>query len=56
VVNLIGTTSTSTGLKVKALLDRRTYQTGESISDDQMKALRLQVHKFHPDWNYTLLP
>jgi len=29
---------------------------GESISDEQMKALRLQAHKFHPDWNYTLLP
>jgi hypothetical protein len=56
VVNLIGTTSTSTGLKVKALLDRSNYETGESITDEQMKALRLQVHKFHPDWNYTLLP
>ncbi len=56
VVNLIGTTSTSSGLKVKARLDRRNYNTGESISDQQMKALRLQVHKFHPDWNYTLLP
>ena len=56
VVNLIGTTSTRTGLKVKARLDRRNYETGESINDEQMKALRLQVHKFHPDWNYTLLP
>ena len=55
VVNLIGTTSTSTGLKIKALLDRRDYETGESISDEQMKALHLQGHKFHPDWNYTLL-
>jgi transposase len=56
VVNLIGTTSTRTGLKVKARLDRRNYEIGESINDEQMKALRLQVHKFHPDWNYTLLP
>ena len=56
VVNLIGTTSTSSGLKVKARLDRRNYDTGESISDQQMKTLRLQAHKFHPDWNYTLLP
>ena len=56
VVNLIGTTSTSSGLKIKARLDRRNYDTGESISDQQMKTLRLQAHKFHPDWNYTLLP
>ena len=56
IVNLIGTTRTRTGLKVKALLDTRTYEPGRQISAKQMSALRLKGHSFHPDWNYTLSP
>ena len=56
VVNLIGSTRTRRGLTVKALLDTRTYETGRHVSPKEMKALRLQGHSFHPDWNYSLLP
>jgi hypothetical protein len=56
IVNLIGATRTHTGLKVTALLDRRTYRTGSTVTDDELAALRLKSHSFHPDWNYTLLP
>jgi hypothetical protein len=56
VVNLIGSTRTRTGLEVKALLDRRDYEKGLSVTADEMKALRLRGHTFHPDWNYTLSP
>jgi transposase len=56
VVNLIGSTRTRSGLQVKALLDRRDYQTGRQVSPKEMKELRLRGHSFHPDWNYTLLP
>ena len=56
VVNLIGSTRTRTGLKVKALLDTRLYETGRQISPQEMKTLRLKAHSFHPDWNYTLSP
>jgi hypothetical protein len=56
VVNLIGSTRTRSGLKVKALLDKRDYETGRQVSDKQMKELRLRGHSFHPDWNYTLSP
>lgn len=56
VVNLIGGTRTSTGLKVKAVLDTNQYETGVEISKEDIDQLRLKRHKVHPDWNYTLLP
>jgi hypothetical protein len=56
VVNLIGSTKTSTGLSVKAVLDTKSYETGQKVTEQEMKALRLQRHAFHGDWNYTLQP
>ncbi len=56
VVNLIGNTTTRTGLKVKAVLDTKAYATGQWVADQEMKALRLKPHSFHGDWNYTLQP
>jgi hypothetical protein len=56
VVNLIGGTTTKSGLWVKALLDTREYEPGQKIKDDEMRALRLRPHEFHGDWNYTFQP
>jgi transposase len=56
VVNLIGTTKTTSGLHVKARLDKRKYPTGVEVSDEVMKALNLKPHPFHGEWNYTLAP
>jgi hypothetical protein len=56
VVNLIANTTTKGGLKVKAVLDTKTYETGQKVTEHEMKALSLKRHKFHGDWNYTLLP
>jgi Rhodopirellula transposase DDE domain len=56
VVNLIGGTRTTTGLKVKAILDTNQYETGVELSKKEMDQLRLTHHKMHPDWNYTLSP
>jgi len=56
VVNLIGGTTTKSGLRVKALLDTREYQPGQKITDEEMGKLRLKPHRFHGDWNYTLHP
>jgi hypothetical protein len=56
VVNLIGSTRTRSGLKVKAMLDTRTYEKGQKVSNQQIQELNLQRHSFHPDWNYTLSP
>jgi transposase len=54
VVNLIGATTTKSGLWVKALLDAREYEPGRKITDDEMRTLRLKRHEFHGDWNYTI--
>ena len=56
VVNLIGSTTTKSGLTVKALLDTADYEPGQKITDDAMRALKLTPHTFHGDWNYTLAP
>ncbi len=56
VVNLIGRTRTRSGLVVKALLDRRDYETGQRVTPMEFKGLHLKGHAFHPDWNYTLTP
>ena len=56
VINLIGGTTTTSGLRVKALLDTTAYELGQQIPDDQMRALTLTPHRFHGDLNYTLEP
>jgi hypothetical protein len=56
VINLIGATRTNSGQRVKAVLDTNEYETGVSISDEQMEELRIRRHKTHPAWNYTLTP
>ena len=56
VINLISTTTTKTGLQIKALLDTRSYECGMKISDAQMRELQLKPHAIHPQWNYTIFP
>ena len=56
VVNLIGATTTRSGLRVKAVLDSNEYETGVKITKSQMESLRIRPHKTHPAWNYTLQP
>ena len=56
VVNLIGSTRTRSGLKVKAVLDLNEYETGIKVTKTQMEALCIRRHKTHPDWNYPLEP
>jgi hypothetical protein len=56
IVNVIASTTTRTGLLVKAALDTNTYPTKIKVSDEQLGRLRLKRHEFHGDWNYTLSP
>ena len=51
VVNLIGATTTKSGLRVRAFLDTKTYEPGQKIPDATMQALQLKPHRFHGDWN-----
>lgn len=56
VVRLIGSTKTSTGLHVKAQLDRRTYKLGEEVPNAVMDKLTIERSDFHGEWNYKLCP
>jgi hypothetical protein len=56
VVNLIGHTTTKTGLSIRSELDEGSYPTGRKVSDEQMKGLIIKRDKFHGEWNYTILP
>jgi transposase len=56
VVNLIGHTTTKTGLAIRSELDEGSYPTGQKVSDEQMKGLSMRRDKFHGEWNYTILP
>jgi len=56
IVNLIASTTTRKGLIVKAALDTNQYETKIKVTAEQLERLRLQRHKFHGDWNYTLSP
>jgi len=56
VVNLIGATTTTTGLRVKSELDTNQYPAGRVVSDDELSAIHIRRDVFHGDWNYSLLP
>jgi hypothetical protein len=56
ILQLIGATTTATGLTVTATLDTGSYPIGIKISNRAMAALPITRDEFHGDWNYTLHP
>ena len=56
IVDLIGATSTATGLTVRAELDTGTYPIGIKYTKKQIDALPITRHDFHGEWNYTITP
>lgn len=56
IVNLIGHTTTKTGLRVTAALDTNAYETGLKVTDEQLAAVHIKPAKFHGEWNYTISP
>jgi transposase len=56
VVNLIGHTTTKTGLTIRSELDENRYPTGREVTDQQIESLSITRDKFHGEWNYTLQP
>lgn len=56
IVNLIARTTTAKGLRVTCRLDRRKYPAGRKVTDEQMKNVRVERHKFHGEWNYVIKP
>ncbi len=56
VVNLIGSTTTTTGLRVHAALDSAAYPTQQQVSDEALARVRLYPAPFHGEWNYAIHP
>ena len=56
VIELIGRTTTKTGLKVECALDERSYEKGIRIKKAEMNLLDIEGDAFHPEWNYTIKP
>ena len=56
IVNLIASTRSETGLRVRSEIDQRDYPAGISVTDEQMKKIAIRRHRFHGDWNYTIRP
>jgi len=56
IVNLISSTRTKAGLKIKAVLDQNQYETGTKVSNAEMKTLQIVKDETLPLWNYTVVP
>lgn len=56
VVNLIGSTTTESGLKVYAGLDESTYEKGRTVTDDEVAQVNIKPSRFHGEWNYVIRP
>ena len=56
IVHLIGSTTTSRGLRIQAKLNRRRYPTGIKVSDAELAQVNLKPARFHGEWNYSVRP
>ena len=55
-VELIGATTTRSGLKVRAALDNGAHPLGVKVSDRELAAVPLRWHDWHGERNYAVLP
>lgn len=56
IVNSIASTKTQSGLKVYAVLDNNKYELRKKVSHQELQALKIEPHRFHGEWNYTIKP
>ena len=54
IVNLIGSTTTQSGLTISAELDINIYPKGIRVSDDELEMVNLTKAAFHGEWNYII--
>ena len=56
VVNLIGSTTTETGLRVKCDLDPNEYIKSIKVDDEEFSRLNIVLDEWHGEWNYCISP
>jgi len=54
IVNLIASTKTRSGLRVRAELDTAEYPKGLVVSDATLSTINIERDAFHGDWNYCI--
>jgi hypothetical protein len=55
-LNFIRTTTSTTGFCCQADLDTTIYETGITVSEEELAQVRLRSHRRFPNWNYTIYP
>ena len=55
-LDLIDSTTTKTGLRVKSRLVTKHYPPNRKVSDLAMQAINIDRHSILPVWNYTITP
>ena len=56
IVQLIGSTTTEAGLKVRCEIDGNLYPRGIKVAELEMQAINIAREEFHGEWNYTITP
>lgn len=56
IISLIGATTTTKGLTVRANLDDKTYLTGIKVTEEEKEKLNIVRNDFHGEWNYVISP
>lgn len=54
VVNLIGNTTSKTGLRIRSELDPNMYASGIKVSDEELASIAIDRDDFHGEWNYRI--
>ena len=55
-VNLIGSTTTTKGLKVKCIVDSRYYDKGRKVSEEEKNDINIEFVGPNEKWNYIIKP
>ena len=56
VLGFIRATSTTAGLRCRAVLDPTHYPTRVKVTEEQKRSIRIRRSKVLPQWNYTIYP
>ena len=56
IISLIAASTTGSGRNIHVRLDETECPKGIKVSDEQLEAVNLRGHAFHPEWNYTISP
>ena len=56
VVNLISSTTTEKGLKVKCVVNYNTYELNKKITEEQAKTINIEDCDQFGNWNYIIRP